>query len=374
MRLITMVWRDITRRPIRSLLTVLGLAVAVATVVSLVGISTGFERSYAEIYSRNNVDFVVQRKGGTDRLNSGLDASIGDLLRAIPGVAKVDSGMVDIISFEQFDLFTVLVNGWVGGSDMFDKLDFQAGRPLGPNDSQGVVLGRVLAANIGKKVGEEVELYGEQFKIVGIFESNNVYENSYIIMLLDELQRLTDRRGQVTGFLVRSTNPEDKALVAGLRKQIEAIKDLSALSTSEFIRGVQQLKLARGTAWVTSIIALVIGAVGVLNTMVMSVYERVKEIGTLRAIGWRKSRVVRMILLESTLLSLAGAAVGALGGAVLTRVLSKLPTTSGLIQGEIPPMVILQGFAVALLVGVGGALYPAIWGANLAPVDALRRK
>ena len=374
MWLITIVWRDVTRRPVRSLLTILGLAVAVATVVSLVGISTGFQRSYEDLYSRENIDLVVQRAGGTERLNSGLDERLGDRILALPGVKSVLAGMVDVVSFEQFDLFTVFVQGWPASCPMFHTLNYIEGRGLDGSDQHSVVLGRVLAANIGKKMGDEVELYGEMFKVVGIFESTNVYENSYVIMLLGELQRLTTRPNQVTAFLVQSDRPGDKGLSAELRKQIEAMEDVSALPATEFIRGIQQIRLARGTAWITSAIAIVIGAIGVLNTMVMSVYERVKEIGTLRAIGWRKSRVVRMILLESSLLSLAGATAGTLGGMLLARVLSKLPATSGLIQGEVPPAVILQGFAVAMLVGVAGALYPAIWGANLAPVDALRRK
>lgn len=374
MWLITMVWRDVTRRPARSLLTVLGLAVAVSTVVSLVGISTGFERSYTELYSRRNVDLVVQRRGGAERLNSGLDARLADRLRALPGVQSVEGGLVDMISFPDFDLFTVFVQGWEPNTPMYDRLNLLEGRWLDRRDRRGVAMGRVLAANLGKKLGDTVELYTEKFEIVAIFESTNVYENSYVIMLLGELQRLTDRPNQVSGFLVQTDRPGDKAYAAELRRKIEELDDLSATPPSEFVRGIQQLRLARGTAWVTSTIALLIGAIGVLNTMVMSVYERVKEIGTLRAIGWRKSRVVRMILLESTLLSVAGAALGTLGGVLLAHLLSKLPTTAGLIQGDVPWLVILQGFAVALLVGVAGALYPAIWGANLAPVEALRKK
>jgi len=171
-------------------------------------------------------------------------------------------------------------------------------------------------------------------------------------------------------------NPEQKAaIVAAVRKQIDAIdKSVAAVPTDEFIDSVGPIRLSRAVAWVTSAIALLIGGIGMLNTMVMSVYERIREIGTLRAIGWKKIRVIRMILVESLLLSIAGGAVGAIAAVGLTHALSHFPETAGLIQGDVAPHVILEGFLLAIAIGIGGAIYPAFWGANLQPVEAMRRK
>ena len=132
--------------------------------------------------------------------------------------------------------------------------------------------------------------------------------------------------------------------------------------------------MARAVAGAVSAIALVIGAIGMLNTMVMSVAERIREIGTLRAIGWTKRRVMRVIFFESVLLSVGGAALGTLAAMGLTKYLSNFRLTSGYIEGEIAPAVLLQGLLVAILVCVGGAAYPAFWGASQPPIEALRRK
>jgi putative ABC transport system permease protein len=98
----------------------------------------------------------------------------------------------------------------------------------------------------------------------------------------------------------------------------------------------------------------------------------VKEIGILRAVGWPPARVVRMVLGESVLLSLAGAALGTVGAVALTYLLTLSPRVSGFIQGGIAPVVIAQGLAITLAIGLVGGLYPALRAARLLPTEALR--
>jgi putative ABC transport system permease protein len=141
-----------------------------------------------------------------------------------------------------------------------------------------------------------------------------------------------------------------------------------------FVGSVSHIKVSRAMAWMTSGIALVIGAIGMLNTMAMAVHERIKEIGTLRAMGWKKGRVVQMILGESLLLSLIGAVCGSVYAVVITRYFSTFPATAGFVDGYIAPQFIALGFLMAIVVGVLGAAYPAWWGASLSPIEALRRK
>ena len=132
--------------------------------------------------------------------------------------------------------------------------------------------------------------------------------------------------------------------------------------------------MAQAMAWMTALIALIIGAVGVLNTMIMSVFERTREIGILRAIGWRKSRVVRLILYESLLLSVVGAVVGIGSAVLLTHALTWWPLVNGIIRGDVAPIVMIQGFFIALAVGLLGGAYPAYRGAYLLPTEALRHE
>jgi putative ABC transport system permease protein len=374
--------KNVFRRKTRSTLTVIGLAVAVAAVVSLFGISDSFSKQFKELYARRGVDLIVQSVGSKQELNNGLPVSLGDRMAKLPGVGDVMGGLMDVVSFPDRDLPSVIINGWAPDSPLFKELHIlSGGRLLSANDHKKVLLGQVLAANLGAKVGGKIPLYGEHVDVVGIFQSKEVYESGSIVALLSDMQQYMNRPGQVTGFIVRAAVPNDPspeqklALITKLRARIDALDpSIAAIPTDEYIDSVGPIRLSRAVAWVTSAIALLIGGIGMLNTMVMSVYERVREIGTLRAIGWRKLRVIRMILVESLLLSVAGGAFGSVAAVLLTHALSQFRQTAGLIQGTVAPMVIVDGFLLAISIGVGGAIYPAWWGANLRPVDAMRRK
>lgn len=372
---VTFVVKSLLRQPARSSFTAIGIGLAVAATVSLVGISSGFERSYYNLYARRGIDLVVQRSGRTQQLGNEMDQAFEDRIRELPGVYQVIGGLVDVVSFEEADLFVVLVNGWPADSPLFGDLTLESGRRLTGDDENQAMLGRVLAGNLGKRVGDKIGLYGQDFEVVGIFESSNVYENGSVIVTLPVLQRLTDRPHEVSGITVQADPRAGKEEIEQLKKRIEALDPgLSALATGEFVASINQIRVSRAMAWITSTVAMVLGGIGVLNTMAMSVYERTREFGLLRALGWPRRRVVRTILVESALLAITGATAGSAVGMVLPKLLGKLRAMSGLIEGNIEPVVVLQGFAIALVMAFAGAAYPAYRGASLRPIDALRHK
>jgi putative ABC transport system permease protein len=192
-------------------------------------------------------------------------------------------------------------------------------------------------------------------------------------MPLAQLQRLMDRPGQVTGFNVIVEHPSDHAAVQRIRRQIEQMAPgLHVMTTAEHVRSLTEIQMAKAMSWLTSAVALLIGAFGMANTMIMSVHERTREIGILRAVGWRRGRVVRLVLMESVAISLVGALIGGLGAGILVRVLTLVPTVSGLISGRIPAVVFGYGLGIAIVVGLLGGLLPAYRAATLLPTAALR--
>jgi putative ABC transport system permease protein len=373
---VSLVLKNIGRRRFRSTFTVVGVAVAAGAVAALMGLSTGFEQTLVDMYRQRGIDLVVVRTGVTERLTSSLDARLEQTLAGLPEVRQAAPELLDVVSLEDANLVGVTVYGWRPDSLVFDHLRLLAGKNLAPDAGRSVLLGTVLAKDLGKRVGDRVEVYaGVPFQVVGIFQSYNVYENAAMIVPLAQLQQLTNRRGRVTLFDLVLRDRADAQATDQLIHRIDGLgRGLTAMTTGTYVSTSAQLRLGRAMAVLVSTIALVMGTLGVLNTMVMAVFERTQEIGILRAIGWRRGRVLRMILLESVLLSLAGAVLGTLAAVLLCRLLGHLPGAGGLVSGQIPPLVIVACLALAPVLGLLGGLYPAWHGSHLLPTEALRHE
>jgi len=376
----TFICHNLLRRFARSLLTSGGVALAIGTTVALLGISHGFEASTEESFGARGVEIVVVQAGVLDQLNSELDVNVAERLRAVPGVKDAAPGLIELIDYPQNNnVLSVLLQGWEPGTVLFQGLEFPQGRPFEASDGRVAVLGSTLSETLGLNVGDKITLQREEFDIVGVYRSFSVFENGAVTIPLAEAQRLMVRDGGVTGFSVitdLAARPDHS--IERLCDDINALKNgegqslgVSALPTREYVSSAMHIRMIHSMAWMTSVIAISVGTIGVLNTMLMSVVERVREISILRAIGWRKSRVVQMIVGECLILSLTGAVLGTIGAVAFTRWLSTLPAVSGFIEGRIAPVVMLEGLGMAVMVGIVGALYPALRAVRLLPTEGL---
>ncbi len=385
MHFITFLIKNLMRRKSRSLLTICGFAVAVGTTVALMGVSESFERAWEASMSGRGIDLIVAEKGAVDQLTMNLDLSIRDRIEAVDGVRTAEPTLVDLLDYidDEDNMLKTIVQGWEPEGYLFSEIEVVEGRLLKEDDNRKVVLGDTAAKNVRKKVGDELLIAGEPFEVVGIYHSYVVFENGAMTVPLRDLQEITAREGKVSAFSVLLED-EMKGKDDELERVLESINafenekgkslGLDAKRTKEFVQNSLHIQIAHAMAWMTSAIAVVVGSIGVLNTMVMSVVERIREIAILRAIGWKKHRVIRMVMGEAILLSLVGATVGTMGALLLVQWLTTLSVTGGFIQGDIAPHVIGKGFTLALAVGVLGGAYPAWRAARLLPSEGLRHE
>lgn len=373
---LSLVLRNLVRRKMRTLLTILGISVGITAVVTLVTISYGFENEWMKAFQARGTDVVVMKSGTADILTSSLDESMKSELLKIDGVKEVASVLVDLVAVE--DSPGLMIFGWDPDEYLFQHIKVASvkgvalGRLLTSEDENknNVILGRLASDNFKKKVGDDINIETDVFKVVGIYESNSIFENGSLIMPLKRLQELMDRRNRVTVFNIRI---QDGASASSVAAEIEnKIPGVSSMQAEEALKSNQGIKMAKGMAWATSLIALLVGAIGTLNTMGMSVFERTKEIGVLRAVGWKKKRVMTMILFESIAMSLLGGFIGCVLGKFFLLALSSYSLTSSFVSGDIPIRVFGEAFLVAIGLGVIGGAYPAYRGANLSPIEALR--
>lgn len=373
MWMITFIFANLRGRPARSALTISGVAVAVAAVVSLVGIVRGFETSLLDLYEQRGIDLLVHQAGRVQMTSSVLPEALETKIAEVPGVAAVYPSLVDMLSLLEDDMMGIPVQGWPLGSLPLAELKIIEGRGMLPDDQQPVMLGARLATAANKQPGDTIEMLdGEEFTVVGIFESYNVFDSGSMVTRLEDLQRLLLRENEVTLFavVVQDSNADS------IRQTVATISDLQqgveASPVRELAEKSSEIKIARSFAWLTSSIALVIGSIGMLNTLMMSVFERTREIAMLRALGWKRRRIITLILGEATLLCTGGAIIGILFAWLIVRLLSQLPAAGRMVAGDISPGVMLQGFVLALLLGLLGGLYPAWSAAKLPPVEGLR--
>lgn len=374
MHFLSLCLHNVLRRKQRSMLTAVAVAIAVAAVVALVGVATGFRRDFVQFYEGVGIDILAVGKGKL--LSRPLDESLTDKLKEVRGVAEVVPGLTDQTAFPDYDLMVVPLNGLQPKTQVFDHMEIVSGRKLEPDDGKGVMLGKTLAETLEKTAGDTIDIDGVDYEVVGVYDGFSIIEKGTIVMPIGTLQEHMGRQGEVSGFSIIAENGyTSKEELERIIADIEAIDPnrIDAQFAREAVENQPAVKMAIGMAWVTSAIAIVIGTLGMLNTMLMSLQERIGEIGLLRAVGWRKGRIAKMILGESVLLSLVGGTVGVVAAFGMVELLKKVPAAQSFISGKIDLEVVVQGMAIAVAVGIVGGLLPALNATRLAPAEALRQ-
>jgi putative ABC transport system permease protein len=266
--------------------------------------------------------------------------------------------------------------GWKANSYEFESLQLLSGRPFHDGQPE-VMVGDLLAGNLNKKPGDTLMIQGSPFTVCAVYHGGSPLEADAVILPLDQLQKLSSLQGKVSTIHLRlrpapaGVAPDEYLKRAQAQIQT-ALPGLRAVPAAERAGNNQLVKLAHASAWGTSCIALLIGILGIANTMAMSVFERTQEIGILRALGWRRWHVLVLIQFEALVLGLGGGFIGVVFGWCALRVLSELPQTASIVSTSFPVLLLVEALGVSILAGLVAGALPAWRGAKLSPIEALR--
>lgn len=361
-----MIWRNLFRRKVRSLLTIAGVAIGIAAVVSLVAMGDGFYSQMNSMLSKGGADLAVRQDKAADMTMSALDESVGQGMAAIPGVEEVSGLVMGFASAP--DSPYLLVYGYDPQEYAIRHFKIIEGTKLA--GQRQAILGKGAAKNLKLRVGQSLKLFSTSFRVVGIYETGTPFEDGGLVISLKDAQAVFKKPQQVSFFQLKLKQPER---AEEIKKIVEArYPEAFAAKSAEFSESSQDVQTTRSMTWGLSLIALLVGGIGVMNTMIMSVFERTREIGVLRAVGWRRRRIILMVLQESLLLSLMGGLVGIGLGIGLIQLISSAPGIGSILSGTISPGLFLQAMGVALALGAVGGLYPAWRASRLSPMEALR--
>jgi len=364
-------WKNLWRRRLRTSLTLCGIGMAIGAFVALVGFSRAFEQEWLRLYTSSGTDIDVVEK---TFLNTSVDEGLAPRLRAVPVVDRAEPMMYNIMDLTPE--INAIVFGWQADSYEFHSLTFTSGERF-HDDKPEIILGELLARNLNKKVGETVEMQGSGFLVTGIYHGGSGLEAAAVIMPLDQLQQISSLQGKVSSFHVRlrptpAGESRDRYLKRAQALIEAALPGLNAAPAAEYAANNQFVTLAKAIAWGTSSIALLMGILGIANTMAMSVFERTREIGILRALGWKSWRILLLIQTEAVALGIGGGFIGIVFGWGVLRLLAALPQTASIVSASLSPFYLFQALGVAVLSGLAAGAYPAWRAAHLSPVEALR--
>ncbi len=365
--------KNLLRRRARTALTILGVAIGVAAIVALGALARGIEAGYGSIISGSQADLVISQPDAFDISYSAIKEEIGPLIEGFPEVAAISPMLEGFIQLEGQPVFFVF--GYSEDSFILERFEMISGVSLGAREAKRahgrpVMIGSAAAEVLDKEVGDTLRIGSSIFRIVGVYETGDAFEDSGAVLGLKDAQEQLGRPRQVNLFYVKLKDPADKdRFIARVERQI---KDVEISGAEEFADKQILTDFLKVYVWVIGGLAIVIGGVGMMNTQLMSVFERTREIGVLRAVGWSSVRVLWMIMGESLVVCLLGGAMGAGLGYLMIYYLGQASVVLGVDTVNISPDALFQAFIVVFTLGVVAGLYPAWRASRLQPVEALR--
>lgn len=357
------------RNKTRTALAIMGISIGIATIIALGLVTDGLKLSTESTLKAGDADFTITEANSMGFGASNIDQEKLENISQIEGVNNVvgvlmnayplDTGVFILMGIDSENL-------GIAGVELLD------GKAFTSNSTNEVILGKKASETLDKQVGDSIDFYGEEFTVTGIYETGSLWEDGGAFMSLSTLQDLSNKDEKISMMFVKIN---DQASLEEVTAQVDAMysDELTTIKSVEEFNNVNKgLDTIDTATWAISVLAILIGGIGVINTMVMSVYERTREFGVLKALGWKDKRILTMIIGESLVITVLAALVGMVLGVVGVNLILMVPTVGGFIEPVYSVELFVRGMVIALVVGVIGGIYPAYRATRLSPTEALR--
>jgi len=391
MKFFILAYKNLKRRKSRSFLTIGGVAVAVAVLVALLGFNAGYQEALTSDVDKMGYQVVVTAKGCPYEAATMI-------LNGEAGLRFIDEDIYNqIISDPDIDKITPLLAqlaydpGKQGGKGGFTNylgieksyielkpnVKFKSGGWFSAENANEAILGYEAAESEQKSVGDKISIPDKDITltIVGIFERTATQEDGAVFLPLKTAQRVFDVEGKLTGIGIKLKQIEK---ISEFEERLYPIASIQVISMSQ-VKGtiLNLVNSAKILIMSVAFIAIFVAIIGVINTILMSVFERTQEIGIMKAIGASRSDIFKLIWMETLIICTLGGIFGsviAIFGGNLTELLVRkvMPYAPGGRLLLITPDLLVYSFLGVIIVGIISGLYPAFKAASMRPIEVIR--
>jgi putative ABC transport system permease protein len=358
---------SLRRHRIRSFISLAGIAFSVAAMLTVVTVLQGAIGMFSGILS-SGAELIVFERNVSDLFFSDVPKTAAQQISSWPTVAHADPVLFGVVSSADHPIITCF--GITAEDARLRNAQWISGRVEDfSNHKDGVVLGQRAAEFLKASLGSQVPIGHGTFRVVGIIKTANGFEDGGVFMPLAASQDFFHKEGSS----VITIKLQSKDEIPAFKKQVQStFPSLIALEDAEFSRSYSQFRILKATAWAVGGCGLALGGLGVANTMIMSVFTRIREIAILRVNGFSNTQIAAMIFGESSCVAAFGAFAGLVIGIMVLFTLKHVPALDGYVDASIRPLLMFIVIVLALLTGIAGALYPAAYAMRIRAVEALR--
>jgi putative ABC transport system permease protein len=391
MKLLTIAFKNLTRRKIRTFLTVGGVAIAVAVLVSLLGFDAGYQRALEKDIDKMGYQVLVTAKGcpyeaATLMLKGGggLRYMDQDVYGKIVSDARVDKVTPQLVATVYdpdgqdgrggYALYMGIEKSYL---DLKPWIKYRSGGWFSSDSADEVIMGYEAAEVEQRLIGDKIFIPGKNkvLTVVGIFERTGTQDDGLIFMPLKTAQIIFNQPGQLTGIGIKL---KDMGNISQFEEDLYNEPGIQVISLAQ-VRGtiLNLISSAKMMTNSVAIIAIFIAVIGVTNTILMSVFERTREIGVMKAIGASRFDIFRVIWTETTFICLIGGIIGDVlaifTGNIVENIFKRvLPYAPSGDLVYIAPMLLIGSLIGAIIMGMVAGIYPALRAASMRPVEAIR--
>jgi putative ABC transport system permease protein len=379
---------NIWRRPLRAALTILGIVIGVfaLTVMGALAEKLNVLVDGGDEYFRTRI-FVFDQgaASGFQASSRPITRDIVERIERIEGVERATPVLQTLLDPDEIGGFDIpeLLTGIEPATWYDESVDLRvdAGRLLEADEAGVTVIGADLAERYDLRVGDAFTMRDRDFEVIGVLERTLTFPDKIAYVPLSDAQQIyvesvPEAFQERTDELATQIEvfPDDLSEADTVAAAIEdAVSGVRTVTPEQVADQIGQASIVFNLIIVgASVIAVIVGGLSVINTMVMTVSERVREIGIKKAVGAPTGAILREFVIEATLLGAIGGIVGLSAGALLVVVLNAQTSGSGTTVFLLTPMLLLRSFLFATILGALAGIYPALRAARLDPVTALR--